>query len=218
MRWIAFGGEAEGVIAFGEIATGVIAVGQVATGVIAIGQVARGFIAIGQGAIGVFAVGMGSVGVIGSVGMIGVGGRGFGLIFPLVPSLGPTLKKPELKSGRAVMGGGSPGWVAARLSPGGDRGPELEGLDVRFDVGLRTAIDARTAPGDVWARLVPRDGGWVCDELVDVPGSRLTSPGWWATWAMQLAALAVVCVIFWMVAGIPVVHALVDPGGILVSP
>lgn len=217
MRWIAFGGEAEGVVAIGQIATGVIAIGQMATGVIAIGQVARGFIAIGQGAIGVFAVGMGSVGVIGSVGMIGVGGRGLGLIFPLVPSLGPSVKTPSLTSADAVFASGRAGWVAGHLVPTGDDGPALRGLDVKFDAGLRPAIESRGAASDVWARLSPRDDGWVCDQLMEVPGARWRSPGWWTTWAIQLCALAVVCVIFWVVAGIPVVHALVDPGGILVS-
>ena len=52
-------------------------------------------VAVGQGAIGVVAVGMGSVGLVWSLGMIGVGGRGFGFVLPLVPSLGPRVAAPD---------------------------------------------------------------------------------------------------------------------------
>lgn len=218
MRWIAFGAEAEGVIAIGQVATGVIAIGQIATGVIAIGQVARGFVAIGQGAVGLFAVGMGSVGVVWSIGMVGVGGRGAGLILPLVPSLGPTLKKPDLRSSRTVLASTGGGWIAARVDPG-DRPTLQDGgaLDIRFDAPLRPAIEAMTGPTHVWARLARRDERMVCEELVAVPVPRWTSTRWWVIWALQLSALGIVSMIFWFVAGIPVVSALFDPGGILVG-
>lgn len=214
MRWIAVEQEAVGVIAIGQLATGVFALGQMATGVIAIGQVARGFVAIGQGAIGVFALGMGSVGLVGSIGMIGAGGRGFGLIFPLVPSLGPTYDTPDTVSLAELRASGQ-GWIEARL----DGSSLLVGgraVDTRFDAALRPAVEARPAPGDVWAHLEVRDGRLVCDQLLAVPEPRWKSPGWWGFWAAQMGALTAACLLFWVVAGIPVVQALFNPGGILV--
>ncbi|MES2639967.1 MAG: hypothetical protein V4850_10810 [Myxococcota bacterium] len=228
MRWISVGEEANGVIAIGQFATGVIAFGQVATGVIAVGQVARGFVAIGQVAIGVFAVGMGSVGLVYSVGMLGAGGRGLGIILPLVPSLGPAITTADAVPARRLLGGKAPtGWIDARLDR--DRhGPVLvsggDALDVRFDTSLRAALEARLNTPDapemltVLAHLTRSEAGWVCDQLQQMPSPRWKVPGWWAWWAFQLAALAVASVVFWVLAGIPVVQALFNPGGILVSP
>ena len=51
-----------------------------------------------------------------------------------------------------------------------------------------------------------------------MPRARWLSPGWWAWWAAQLAGLAVASVAFWLLAGIPIVQALFNPSGILVSP
>ena len=222
MRWISVGQEANGVIAIGQEATGVFAFGQVATGVVAVGQAARGFIAIGQVAIGVFAVGMGSVGLVYSVGMLGAGGRGLGIILPLVPSLGPALALPETTTAARLFGGKAHhGYVAATLDAGGGR-PTLtadgRALDVRFDTRLRGAIESLAAPLRVHAHLSRTDDTWVCDELQEVPRARWLSPGWWAWWAAQLAGLAVASVAFWLLAGIPIVQALFNPGGILVSP
>ena len=222
MRWISVGQEAEGVIAIGQVATGVFAFGQMATGVVAVGQAARGFIAVGQVAIGVFAVGMGSVGLVYSVGMFGAGGRGLGFILPLVPSLGPKLALPETTpAARLFSGKARHGYVAATLDGGSGR-PTLSAdgraLEVRFDTRLRGAIDAVQAPMRVHARLSRAGDGWVCDELQEVPRARWLSPGWWAWWAAQLVGLGVACVAFWLLAGIPIVQALFNPGGILVSP
>src|SRR5215216_647459 len=89
------GQQATGFIAIGQEATGFFALGQIATGVIAIGQVARGFFVIGQVGFGLTSVGMGSAGLIFSVGMLGVGGRGLGLIVPLVPRLRDPRELPD---------------------------------------------------------------------------------------------------------------------------
>jgi hypothetical protein len=176
IQWVSVGQEARGVIAIGQVATGVFALGQMATGVIAIGQVARGFVAIGQGAVGVVAVGMGSVGLIYSVGMIGVGGRGLGLIVPLVPSFGPRLAvPPTVPAQRLLARAEGAGHVRATLGRDAT-GPVLRAdgrsLDVRFDARLRHAIEA--SPGDrpVYAHLRRSGEGWVCDELIDVPETR----------------------------------------------
>ena len=176
-------------------------------------DLARGFIAIGQGALGVFALGMGSVGIVGSIGMIGAGGRGFGLIFPLVPSLGPTWDLPETVPLRDARKGG--GWVDARLE-GTTLTVDGKAADIRFDAKLRPMIEAQTEPRDVLARLEPRDGGAVCVALQAVPPARWKSPGWWGFWAAQMTGLSFACVLFWLLAGIPVVQALFNPGGILV--
>lgn len=213
MRFIAVEQEAVGVIAIGQLATGVFALGQMATGVIAIGQVARGFVAIGQGAFGVFALGMGSVGLIGSIGMIGAGGRGFGLIFPLVPSLGPSWDLPETVSVRDARKGG--GWIEARLE-GSQLLVDGKRVDARFAARLRPAVEAATEPREVLALLARREDGVVCEKLMAVPAARWKSPGWWGFWAAQLAALTVACLLFWVLVGIPVVQALFNPGGILV--
>lgn len=222
MQWVSVGQEAHGVIAIGQVATGVIAIGQMATGVIAIGQAARGFVAIGMVSIGVISIGMGSVGLVYSVGMVGVGGRGFGLILPLVPSLGPKLSAPETVPAARLLGGKSRrGWVDARL----DRdalGPVLvaggDALDVRFDTRLRGALEAQVGGLAVTAHLTRTEDGWVCDQLQQLPVRRWQTPNWWVRWAAQLAGLAVAATVFWAVAGIPVVQALFNPGGILVSP
>lgn len=220
IRWVSVGQEAEGVIAIGQVATGVFALGQMATGVVAVGQVARGFVAIGQGAIGVFAVGMGSVGLVYSVGMIGVGGRGFGIILPLVPSLGPRLDVPDTVPVARLMGGGArAGHIEAVLGPGED-GPVLRAdgrvVDARFDARLRTAVE-EAGERRVYAHLSHTDQGWVCDELVDVPETRWRKSGWWAWWAAQLVILTIVATVFWLLAGIPVVQALFNPGGVFFS-
>ncbi len=219
MRWIAIGQEAEGVIAVGQVATGVFALGQMATGVVAVGQVARGFVAIGQGAIGVIAVGMGSVGLVWSVGMIGVGGRGFGLVLPLVPSLGPRLAAPDTMPARRLADEDARAGHLRAMLGRDDAGPVLradgKALPVRFDPRLRGTIEGRAGDVDVYAHVSRGPDGWVCDELLEVPRPRWKTPGWWGWWAVQLGGLAVIVTLFWLVAGIPVVSALFDPGGIL---
>lgn len=221
MRWIAVGAEAEGVIAIGQVATGVIALGQMATGVIAVGQIARGFVAVGQGAIGVFAVGMGSVGLVWSVGMVGLGGRGFGIVLPLVPSLGPRHAPPDtIAAARLADDTVRAGHVRVTVDRDDD-GPLLRAdgraLPARLDARLRAALDTHATPFPAFAHLSRGPDGWICDTLVEIPAPRWKVPGWWVRWAAQLAALAVAAILFWLVAGIPVVSALFDRGGILVG-
>ncbi len=219
IRWVSVEQQAYGVLAIGQEATGVIAIGQMATGVIAVGQIARGFVAIGQGAIGVFALGMGSVGLVYAVGMVGVGGMGLGLVLPLVPSLGPRLAVPETVSPAKLRSSGRPGHIEAVLT-GSASGPVLRAkgsvIAARFDARLRAAV---TEAGErrVYAHLSPTPEGWLCDALIDVPPARWRTPGWWAVWAVQLVALGFFAVLFWVLAGIPVVQALFNPGGILTS-
>ncbi len=102
MRFLDVGQEANGFIAIGQFATGVFAFGQVAHGVVAVGQLAFGGIAIGQLAVGGFTLGMGSAGLYYALGMIGLGGRGRGLIVPLLPGLGAPKKAPEVETHAAL--------------------------------------------------------------------------------------------------------------------
>jgi hypothetical protein len=77
-------------------ARGVIALGQISHGVIAIGQVARGAIAIGQVAVGFFAIGQLPVSATWAAGMVGISGRGFGLVIRVLPKRVRTKKPTQL--------------------------------------------------------------------------------------------------------------------------
>jgi hypothetical protein len=210
------GQEAKGVIAVGQIATGVVAIGQLATGVIAIGQAARGFIAIGQGAIGIIAVGMGSVGVLHGTAMMGIGGRGLGLVIPVAPYWPVKFKRPDtgrwrdLESGRV-----DEGWLPVELLDD-DHGPTLYGdsgnLRVRFDRRtLRAARDYVPDKGSqLYAHLRQRADGLVCDRLSYVPVRAHRKTSYWMGTASQLATLTGVCLAFWLVAGRPVIDAILS--------
>ncbi len=210
------GQEAKGVIALGQIATGVVAIGQVATGVIAIGQGARGFIAIGQGAIGIVAVGMGAVGVLHGTAMAGIGGRGLGFILPVAPYWPVKYRRPEtvdphrLESGRV-----DEGWLAVELGDD-EHGPILYGdsgnLRVRFDrKTFRAARDYLPEAGSqLFAHVRRRSDGLVCDRLSYVPRRSHRKKSYWVGTATQLAALTGVCGAFWLIAGRPVIMAILS--------
>ena len=213
IRWIDVGEDAHGVIAFGQIATGVIAVGQMATGVIAVGQVARGLIAVGQGAVGLIAIGQGAIGVFYGVGMVGVGGRGFGIVLPTVPQFAHDFKLPE-----------GPNWRRARylgdlkveLEPGDGPEPRLaRDAAVRLDSRLRAALEGLPEGEALLVRLGDDPGGPVIVQAYRLPPPRWKDSGWWGWWAFQLCALVGACVAFWLITGIPLAQALFNPGGIL---
>lgn len=214
IRWISVGDEAEGVIAFGQVATGVIAVGQMATGVIAIGQLARGFVAIGQGAVGLFALGQGAVGVYGAIGMIGVGGRGFGIVLPTIPSPGERRVLPNETAWAGVRKTG--GWRSLEYAGEWTFLDEGKPVEARLDARLLRAVNALPTGTRLHAWLRSDDGNLVIERLMQRPKGRLTNPNWWAIWAVQLLAMIGTVVFFWLVTGIPVVHALFDPGGVFV--
>lgn len=204
------GQEATGFIAVGQFATGFIAIGQVATGVIAIGQAARGIIVVGQLAVGFVSLGMLSCGLMGAVGMIGAGGRGLGLIVPLVPRLRDARELPSVSGfDELTRSNGDQGWVEARIEIAPDQSVRFyEGvapLPVRVDARLRRLL-AKHAGRTLLVSLSRRGADWVGDGLMEVPESRLKNPRWWAIWAAQLALLFVACVAFWLA----VVHPLAD--------
>ncbi len=212
-KFIDIGDEAVGFIAIGQFATGFIAFGQVATGVVAVGQVARGFFVIGQAAFGLVSLGMASGGLIYSVGMVGVGGRGLGLIIPMIPRLRDARKLPAQTSfERLRQGGASKGWVEAivREAPGRQFNLEIGGVrsEVKFDARLRHALstlDGRT----ILAFIEASESGLVARRLMSIPGSRLKEPRWLLIWAFQLSLLAAATFFFWFAVARPVLEALV---------
>jgi hypothetical protein len=221
IRWVDVGQQASGVFALGQEATGVIAIGQLATGVIAIGQVARGVVAVGQGAVGLVAIGQGAVGVFWALAMLGVGGRGFGIVLPTVPKLAERVDIPQEGSWKQIEKGN--GWRKVEVLSDDAGGFLLkEGgrkLDVRVDVRLKDALEDSIRKVELGStRLVFFRGyleGPVAEGVMEVPVPRWKSPGWWSLWALQLVAMVASCVFFWMIVGIPLVQALFNPGGIL---
>jgi len=216
MSWIIdVGQEARGVIAIGQIATGVVAVGQMATGVIAIGQVARGFVAIGQGSIGLVAVGMGSVGVFHGTAMLGVGGRGLGLVMPVAPYWPKKFVRPDTTSWKRLKEGTvEEGWLRVELEAD-DHGPLLchdgKALPVRFDRRMLGAAK-RYLPSKgnkLFAKIGRQGKGLVCTDLSFVPRRAHWKKSYWVGTATQLGMLAGVCAAFWLLAGRPVIDTIV---------
>ncbi len=216
MGWIIdVGQEARGVIAIGQMATGVVALGQMATGVIAIGQVARGFIAIGQGGIGLIAVGMGAVGVFHGTAMMGIGGRGLGLVVPVSPYWPKKFVKPSETSWRRLKAGDvEEGWLRVDKIGTDEWGPVLKrdrkALPVRFDRRMLGAAKRyQPSRGDKLFAKVQRQGkGLVCTDLSVVPRRAHWKKSYWVGTATQLGMLVGVCAGFWLVAGRPVIDAI----------
>jgi len=211
-RFIDVGQEATGFIAIGQVATGFFALGQIATGVIAIGQVARGFFVVGQLSFGLLAVGMGSGGLMGSVGMLGFGGRGVGGIIPIIPRLkSPVQLPPTLDFRQLATTADGSGWVRATLETDGSSYARLtsggETLPVRIDSRLRRILPSQWGKS-VLAAVRRTPEGYLCESLMQVPEDRLKVPRWWAIWALQLALLAVASAAFWFVVVRPVMEAL----------
>ncbi len=205
MDFIAFGQEARGFIAIGQHATGVIAVGQMATGVIAVGQLARGCFCLGQAAIGFIGWGQLGVGVLHAVGMVGAGGRGFGLVVRLVPSLGKKRQPPQTTSLDQVYAG-QPGWVELDLFyDGHGLGFGTQGQRLPIKVHRRLTGDAGrlTAHGavHVWAYLRRFGPTVVCERIVHQPPRPYESQGWFVLGAFQFAGLLLLCCVWWLAAG-----------------
>lgn len=102
-------------LAVGQEAVGIFAFGQAALGVVAVGQMARGVFVVGQLAIGVFGVGQGVLCIGWGGGMLGVAGRGFGIVLRVLPKL-------RRESGRPV---GLPAETTVQqlsVAPAGTRG------------------------------------------------------------------------------------------------
>lgn len=197
MRFFAIGQEAEGFIAIGQIATGVIAIGQVATGVIAIGQAARGVVAVGMVAFGIVSLGMLSGGLVYAVGMVGAGGRGLGMIIPLVPVPRATPKLPEIASLEAIRASAREGWIRAKLRVGASGLPELlqQGiaLPVTLSASMLSAATGHAQIGsEVVARVVPQRSELRVTEMKVLPGG-----GSWIARVLQIALLIAMASAYW---------------------
>jgi hypothetical protein len=210
MKFFDVGQHATGFIAVGQHATGFFALGQGATGVVAVGQLARGVVAIGQLAFGLVGWGQLGAGVFHAVGMLGVGGRGFGPVLRLIPSVGRPRVLPPATSFAAVEAG-QPGWIQVDLHAvhdGGsaDSAPKPPGL-VLYQEGARLPIKldrrlqqkgltiAAEGPRSVHAYVTPvggQAGGHpqlVCDRIAYAPPRPYQKKGFFILAVFQLVGL-----------------------------
>jgi hypothetical protein len=217
MEFISVGQQAVGFIAIGQEARGFIAVGQVATGVIAIGQMARGVFTLGQLAFGFIGWGQVGFGILHAVGMVGAGGRGFGLVLRLVPGVGRARVPPETTDlGRALAGEG--GWIAADLfydqhglglANGGQR------LPVKFDRRLQSGANGLTVHGGqpVFAFLQRFGPINVVERIVHTPPRPYETPGFYLMGAFQFAGLVALATAWWALVGNDVMAILAELAG-----
>jgi hypothetical protein len=206
MDFISVGQHAQGFIAIGQEAKGVFALGQMATGVVAIGQVAKGCFTLGQVAFGFIGWGQVGFGLLHAVGMFGVGGRGLGIVIPLVPSVGRARVPPEtIDVGRALRG--EPGWVEADLffdTHGLGLANNGHRLPVKFDRRIRGAAEQLTVHGTkrVWAYLRGMSGIVVCERIAHAPPRPYERPGFYGLAAVQFVGLVIMATVWWKLVGV----------------
>lgn len=190
-----------GFIAIGQLAWGFIAIGQMARGVFVLGQLAVGVAGVGQCICCIWGVGQVGMGVAWFSGMVGVGGRGFGIVGRLVPGLDPPrLAPPAVSYGEAVAVGG--GHVRVQVVQDA-YGPALaEGgmvLPVKLSPSVAGALQQNSARvPEVFAHLRREGELVVCDGLVEVPGLR-SSIGSPEALAARLVGLVFLATIWWFV-------------------
>jgi hypothetical protein len=214
MEFISVADNAHGFIAIGQHAKGFIAIGQVATGVIAIGQMAKGCFTVGQLAFGFIGWGQVGFGLLHAVGMVGAGGRGFGLVLPLVPGVGRARVPPETIALDAAMRGEA-GWVVVDIffdGHGLGLGHEGTRLPIKLDRRLQGDADLLTVhgPSRVWAFVRTIDTTRVCERIVHVPPRPFEKPGFYVWGAIQFALLCVMAIAWWLVVGEEVLGVLVS--------
>src|SRR5688572_4318540 len=205
MDFISVGQEARGFIAIGQHATGVFAFGQVATGVVAVGQLARGVFCLGQAALGFIGWGQLGLGVLHAVGMVGAGGRGFGLVVRLVPSLGKKRIPPQTTTLDHIYAG-APGWVELDLFYDGHGigfGNQGQRLPIKLDRKLIGDANRLTTHGPVhvWAYLKRVGQVVVCERIVHQPPRPYESKSWFTLGAFQFVGLLVLCCVWWLGVG-----------------
>jgi hypothetical protein len=209
MKIVDVGQHAMGVIAIGQEATGFFALGQGATGVIAIGQLARGCIAIGQCAFGLVGWGQVGGGIFHAVGMVGVGGRGFGPVLRLVPSVGRPRELPSAGSLAAVEAG-QPGWIEVDLTA--DLGLHQEGRRLPIKIDRRLQKGAREiaagGPQRVLAHTTRMGNLLVCERIAYAPPRPYQKKGFWALAVLQLIGLLGLGTAYAGVVGHPLLDAL----------
>ncbi|HEY3495175.1 MAG TPA: hypothetical protein VGK73_10835 [Polyangiaceae bacterium] len=205
MEFISVGQHAVGFIAIGQEARGFFALGQVATGVIAIGQLARGVLTLGQLGFGFIGWGQVGFGILHAVGMVGAGGRGLGLVVPLVPSVGRARVPPQTIAIERALAGQS-GWVAADLfydEHGLGLGSGGHRLPVKFDRRLQGGANALTVhgPRTVWAFLRRIGPLSVCERIQHAPPRPYEKPGFYLRGAFQFVGLVILATAWWVVVG-----------------
>ena len=181
-------------------------VGGHATGFIAIGQLARGVIAVGQLGVGLIGWGQGGVGIMHAVGMLGVGGRGLGIVLPLVPSLGRARVPPQTTSLQLVHATGQAGWLSTWIAADSWGLGLYEGtvrLPIKLDRRvLRKASElSQQGPFPVFASVQRVGQTLVCDRIVYEPVRPYKKRSWWILGAVQLCGLLVLGAIYWPAVG-----------------
>jgi hypothetical protein len=205
MDFVSVGQNAEGFIAIGQHARGIIAFGQIATGVVAVGQVARGCFTLGQVAFGFTGWGQLGFGIWHAVGMLGAGGRGFGIVIRLTPGVGRARVAPESISLERALGGEA-GWVECELmsdglglglANGGQR------LPIKLDRRLKDPATVLTLRGArrVWAYVVVQSGVAVCERIQHLPERPWERAGFYARAALQFAGLVALATAWWLLVG-----------------
>ena len=109
-----------GIIAIGQIPLGVVAIGQGARGLFVVGQAAIGLVVLGQLAVGLVCVGQLVVAPAWGIGMLGVVGRGRGLVLRLLPRW-QRARAPEVplaNEGDLLEGRAERGWLPVRIADG----------------------------------------------------------------------------------------------------
>jgi hypothetical protein len=228
MKFFDAGQHATGFIAVGQEATGFFAFGQVATGVVAVGQLARGGFVVGQLAVGLVGWGQAGLGVYHAAGMVGVGGRrGFGLVVPLVPSIGRPRVLPPITPLEAVDAGGE-GWVEVELAEDGGvlglyRGGQR--LPIKLDRRLQKRALEISAEGPrrvlAYTRRVATPPGepiLVCDRIAHEPPRPYRRKGFAMIASLQIAALLALGVVYAAVAGDALARFLFGPDASALAP
>lgn len=205
MDFVSVGQNAEGFIAIGQHARGVIAFGQIATGVIAVGQVARGCFTLGQVAFGFTGWGQLGFGIMHAVGMLGAGGRGFGIVLPLTPSVGRARVAPDSIALERALGGEA-GWVKTELiSDAYGLGLANNGqrLPIKLDRRLQDGAAVLTRDGSrhVWAYVVVHSGVPVCERIQHAPPRPWEHPRFYLRAGLQFAGLVVLATAWWLLVG-----------------
>jgi hypothetical protein len=137
--------------------------------------------------------------------MLGVGGRGLGIVLPLVPSLGRARVGPHTVP-LGVVQAGQPGWVSAWLAADAYGLGLYEGnarLPVKLDrrVLCRGQELVQQGPTAVFASVQRQGHVLVCDRLVFEPPRPYKKQSWWVIGALQLLGLLVLGAVYWVAAG-----------------
>jgi hypothetical protein len=205
MDFVSVGQNAEGFIAIGQHARGIIALGQFATGIVAVGQVARGCFTIGQLGFGFTGWGQAGFGIFHAVGMVGAGGRGFGLVLRLTPGVGRARVTPEsIPIERALAG--EPGFIACELTRDAAGLALTHGsqrLPIKLDRRLQSEAGVLAAAGSrqVWAYVVVRSGVAVCERIQHSPPRAWQHPAFYLRAALQFAGLVALATAWWLLVG-----------------